>query len=73
MWAMVLPGLLLLPAGSRTIRRRVLWLMAGILVLGALSFAGCGSYKSSPYLVTIQAMAPDGTTGATSFAVDVYN
>jgi hypothetical protein len=74
MFALVLPGLLLLPAGSRVMRRRAMWLFGGMLLLAALGFTGCGgSNKTQSYLVTVQGAAPDGTTGLTTFAVDVHN
>jgi hypothetical protein len=73
MFALMLPGLLLIPAGSRTVRRRAMWLLGGLLLLLTLSVTGCGSASTAMlYQVTVTGTAPDGASGSTSIAVQVH-
>ncbi|MGA3213771.1 MAG: hypothetical protein ABSD20_20890, partial [Terriglobales bacterium] len=76
MFALMLPGLLLIPAGSRTVRRRAMWLLAGVLLLLTLSVAGCGgTSKGVLYQVTVTGTdaGGSGVTGSTAIAVQVHN
>ncbi|MGA3210648.1 MAG: Ig-like domain repeat protein [Terriglobales bacterium] len=74
MFALMLPGLLLIPAGSRTVRRRAIWLLGGLLLLLTLSVAGCGGAStSSIYQVTVTGTDPvSGATGSTFIAVQLH-
>ena len=67
-FAMILPGLFLFPAGARN-RKRGLWLLAGLTILLALSFSGCGHNKS--FQVTVTAASPGATSGQAFIVVTV--
>lgn len=82
-WPMLgfaLPGLLLVPAGARAMRRRKMWLLIGLVLLLTLSWAACGGGNSSTtttttstsqnYSVTVTGSAT-GATAGTSSAITV--
>jgi hypothetical protein len=74
--AMMLPGLLFLPGGSRKAKMRRLrkadWLLFGLLVLLALSWVGCCGTSTGTvvgvqpktFVVTVTAAAPGAVSGS---------
>jgi hypothetical protein len=71
--ALLLPGLLLLPAGKDN-RRRAARLASGVLLLLAFSVAGCGSSGSgsgNTYSVVVSASATGATSSTTTISVTV--
>jgi subtilase family serine protease len=73
LFTLVLPGLLLFPAGMRN-RRRIVCVLGGLTLLLALSFAGCATATiDQPYPVTVTAQAPGAFSGSTIVTVTVHN
>jgi hypothetical protein len=66
---LVLPGVLLLPAGAAAIRRRKNWLWCGLALLLMVGWVGCGSNSSTttppPTSRTYTVTATGSATGAT--------
>ena len=77
MLALVLPGILLLPAGAGAIRRRENWLWCGLALLLIVScVVGCGGNSTTTtsgktYAVTVTASAANVTQAETSIQVTV--
>jgi hypothetical protein len=76
-FALMLPGLLLLPAG-KSIRKRALWLAAGVVLLLTFMVAGCSSSGSGGssggsqnYSVVVTASATGAASGNTTISVTV--
>jgi hypothetical protein len=71
--AMLLPGILLVPAGSRK-RRQAAWMLGILVVVFALSLAGCGGGSGSggqTYTATITASATGSSSASTTITVTV--
>jgi hypothetical protein len=82
MLGLMLPGLLLVPAGAGVVRRRKMWLLIGLVLLLTLSWAACGGGPSSNnnnntaptsqnYTVNVSGSATGATAGTTSVTVTV--